>query len=66
MNFSFILFFGIIILGVGLIWLLIPHAFHERVADSSTHFSHTVAGFVISLFGVLILLWDERKISLKR
>ena len=70
MNFKIIYFLGAVVLFLGLLWSLLPHAFHEKVSlfekDDSFTFSHQIhllEGLITAIFGLIILIYSDKKIK---
>ena len=66
MKFNVLFIFGIIFLFLGLLWMFLPHAVHDKLIEEvgkneSSHFTHTLEGAVVAALGAVLLIVEERK-----
>ncbi len=60
---------GCIVLFLGLVWMFLPHAFHDEVLSNigeeheSTHFTHTLQGAIVAIIGLIVLILSNRKMN---
>ncbi|HLC31654.1 MAG TPA: hypothetical protein VJK51_03225 [Candidatus Nanoarchaeia archaeon] len=62
---------GSIVLFLGLIWMLLPHAAHGEVAESLTgngedaleesHLTHTLEGLIATVVGLILMAYTEKQ-----
>lgn len=65
MNFKFIFFLGSLFLFLGLFWLLLPHAYHEKLTEfDSSHLFHILEGLILTLLGLILMIYSEKKLNL--
>ncbi len=65
MRFKIIYNLGSIILFLGLFWMLLPHAFHEKIIGNvveESHIAHTIQGLIIAILGLIIMAFTDKKI----
>ncbi len=71
MKFSFIYFIGSITLFIGLLWMFLPHAYHEEILENVSynvdlsHITHTVQGLILTLIGLIIMILVQKKDTAK-
>ena len=56
---------GTIILGIGMIIAFSSHAFHAKIwlGEETSHLSHIIWGMVLVLFGLGILVWNNKALK---
>ena len=60
---------GSIVLFLGLIWMLLPHATHEQIAESIietegfevSHILHTLEGLIATILGLILMVYTEKQ-----
>jgi len=55
--------FGCIILFIGLFWIMLPHAYHDILAneDETPHYTHLIQGVFFTLLGLTLLIYTTRE-----
>ena len=55
---------GCIILFLGLLWMFIPHTYHNEVlqGDESSHLTHTFEGALATVLGLVILVVSNKSL----
>ena len=71
MNFKIIYVIGSFLLFVGLLWMLLPHSFHEEVIshvdEDSLDISHTLhilQGLIPAILGLILMIYAEKKLKI--
>ncbi|MBI2148894.1 hypothetical protein HYU23_04390 [Candidatus Woesearchaeota archaeon] len=55
---------GALILFIGLLWMFLPHAFHERLIsqiEETSHIIHIFQGVIISIVGIFVMVLSNKK-----
>ena len=63
MNFKFLYPLGCLLLFLGLLWLFLPHAAHEKVTGEAEtlHIEHLFQGIILTLAGLALILIHNNK-----
>ncbi|MBM3233072.1 hypothetical protein FJZ18_02810 [Candidatus Pacearchaeota archaeon] len=54
---------GSVLLFIGLIWLFLPHVYHNQALGSSdeSHYMHILEGVIVVFLGLITLIASTRK-----
>ena len=68
MNKRIIYFVGSVILFLGLLWMFLPHAFHNVITeeDETEHYVHLIQGLIITILGLFIMIITNTPSSKKQ
>mgnify|MGYP001561566409 CR=1 FL=1 len=56
-------FFGTVLLFIGLFWMFLPHATHEKIisADENlSHITHIFQGVVLVIIGLAVMIFSNK------
>ena len=52
----FFYFLGSLILFTGLLWMMLPHAYHNKITIQKNHLLHIIQGIIISVIGIITII----------
>lgn len=65
MNFKVLRRISVILLFIGLLWMMLPHAFHEAaledVHEETSHYTHLIQGLSLTIAGLSIMNYCDKK-----
>lgn len=62
MNFKLLFLIGSILTFLGLFWMLLPHAFHDKIIENQ-HIIHIIQGLIPTLLGLIMMVNSENKLK---
>ncbi len=67
MNFKNLRRISVVLLFVGLLWMMLPHAFHNLVLEEVheetifSHYTHLIQGLALTIAGLAIMNYCDKK-----
>ncbi len=64
MRLKYLYYLGSFLLFIGLLWMFLPHAYHQRILNAKeevNHLIHIFEGLIIAVIGLVIMFYKERK-----
>lgn len=52
-----------VVLFLGLLWVFLPHAFHNAITqeNETSHYTHIIEGIIPTIIALVVMIWNEEK-----